>query len=60
MSGWCLEVSHLLDMLTQPSVDGCGSLAELQLRIYWHGGGGVCVDEELNKLGLSCAKLRPA
>ena len=25
-------------MLTQPAVDGAASFAELQLRIYWHGG----------------------
>ena len=36
----------LLGMLNQPAVDS----AELQLRIYWHGGGG---DEELNKACLS-------
>ena len=35
--------TYLLEMLTQPAVDGAGSLVELQLRIYWHGGGGAGV-----------------
>ena len=29
----------LLGMLSKPDLDGSGSLAELQLRIYWHGAG---------------------
>ena len=29
----------LLGKLTQPAVDRAASFAELQLRIYWHGGG---------------------
>ena len=42
--------THFLEMLTQPSVNGGGILAELQLRIYWCGGG---VDEEPNMACLS-------
>ena len=35
---------------TQPVMNRAGSLAELQLRIYWDGGG---VDEDVNKALLS-------
>ena len=31
----------LLGMLTQPAVDRAESFAEVQLRIYWHKGGGM-------------------
>ena len=35
---------------TQPAMNGAGSLSELQLRIYWDGGG---VDEKINKAYLN-------
>ena len=43
--------THQLELLTQSLMDGAGSLAELQLRIYCDGGGGEV--EKLDKAYLS-------
>ena len=45
--------THQLGLITKPAVARAGSLAQLQLKIYWHGGVGVV--EMQNK-----AKAQPA
>ena len=53
--------THQLGLFTKPAVAGAESFAQLQLRIYWHKGGGWgWVDEMQNKAEAQPARLQLA